>query len=380
VTGGGPAVRGTVAAGFEPVREAFAANLRDRRDGGCALAAVRDGQTLVDLWGGSADGAGSDWHEGTAAVVFSGSKGVVATLLLLLVDRGLLEPHAPVGEIWPEFATAGKEEVTLAMLFAHAGGVPGVAERLTVADLADPRRIARALAAQPPLVDPGTPSYHAITYGWLAAEVVRRLDGRSVGALLADDLARPLHLDLAIGVGPGHPLASRRAVLRPAPDYRLSAFLDSEPDPRLELVYGNPPLGIDAWNDPELLEIEAPAVNAVATARALAAMYGRLVAGNDPLVSAASLRLAGSEASAGDDPLSGRPLRFGPTGYELQGTPSQLGPAADALGHTGTGGTSHGAWPSLRTGFSYVTADLRPENADGRAGALLVALHEAVAA
>ncbi|HEX5260794.1 MAG TPA: serine hydrolase domain-containing protein [Gaiellales bacterium] len=380
MTGGGPAVRGTVAAGFEAVREAFAANLGVRGDGGCALAAVRDGRTVVDLWGGSADGAGRDWEAGTAAVVFSGSKGVVATLLLMLVDRGLLDPQARVGEVWPEFATAGKEEVTLGMLFAHAGGVPGVAEPLTVDDLADPPRIARALAAQAPLVDPGTPSYHAITYGWLAAEVVRRLDGRSTGRLLADELAEPLGLDLAIGVGPDHPLASRRATLRPAPDYRLSAYLDDDPDPRLALVYGNPPLQIASWNDPPLVAIEAPAVNAVATARALAGLYGRLVARDDPLVSPGSLRLAGSEASAGDDPLSGRRLRFGPTGYELAGTPSELGPPTDALGHTGTGGTSHGAWPSLRTGFSYVTADLRPENADGRAGALLAALHEAVAA
>ena len=87
-----------------------------------------------------------------------------------------------------------------------------------------------------------------------------------------------------------------------------------------------------------------------------------------------------SEASAGDDPLSGRPLRFGPTGFELAGTPSELGPAPDAFGHTGSGGSSHGAWPALATGFSYVTADLRPEADDGRAGALLHALHEAVAA
>jgi hypothetical protein len=210
--------------------------------------------------------------------------------------------------------------------------------------------------------------------------VVRRLDGRSIGRLLAEELAGRWQLDLAIGVGPGHPLTARRAMLRPDPGYRLSAYLDGEPDPRLALVYGNPPLSIADWNDPALLEIEVPAVNAVATARSLAGMYGLLVTEDDPLVSPDSLRLAGSEASAGVDPLSGRPLRFGPTGYELSGTPSELGPPPDAVGHTGTGGTSHGAWPSLRTGFSYVTADLRPENADGRAGALLAALHEAVAA
>lgn len=198
--------------------------------------------------------------------------------------------------------------------------------------------------------------------------------------MLADELAEPLGLDIAIGLDPASPLQASLATVREAPEFALSAYLSDDPDPRLSLVYGNPPLGPHAWNDPELLALEVPAVNAVATARSMAVLYGGLVGSQDPLVRPDTVATGRSEASRGDDPLSGRPLRFGPTGYELAGTPSELGPPPDAFGHTGAGGGSHGAWPSLRTGFSYVTADLRPENADGRARDLFRALHTAIAA
>ena len=376
----GPAVQGTVAPGFESVRDAFERNLMERADGGCALAAVVDGLTVVDLWGGAADGTGRPWQRETAAVIFSGSKGVVATLLLLLYERRLLEPNALVAEVWPEFAVAGKGGITVAQLLAHAGGVPGLLEPIDRSQLAHPDHIAARIAAEPPLIEPGRPCYHALTYGWLAAELVRRVDGRSLGRMLADELAEPLGLDIAIGLDPASPLQASLATVREAPEFALSAYLSDDPDPRLSLVYGNPPLGPHAWNDPELLALEVPAVNAVATARSMAVLYGGLVGSQDPLVRPDTVATGRSEASRGDDPLSGRPLRFGPTGYELAGTPSELGPPPDAFGHTGAGGGSHGAWPSLRTGFSYVTADLRPENADGRARDLFRALHTAIAA
>jgi CubicO group peptidase (beta-lactamase class C family) len=379
VSSRGAAVQGTVAPGFEPVGDAFERNLHERGDGGCALAAVVDGLTVVDLWGGSADATGRLWQRDTAAVIFSGSKGVVATLLLLLYQRRLLEPAARVADLWPEFGVAGKDGITVAQLFAHAGGVPGLPEPIDRSQLAHPDRLAARIAAEPPLTEPGRPCYHALTYGWLAAELVRRVDGRSIGRMAAEELAEPLGLDIAIGVDPSSPLAAGLATVRPAADYALSAYLSDDPDPRLRLVYGNPPLGPPSWNDPGLLALEVPAVNAVATARSLAGLYGGLVRPEDPLVRPETLAIGCSEASCGDDPLSGRPLRFGPTGYELAGTPSELGPPQDAFGHTGAGGGSHGAWPSLRTGFSYVTADLRPENADGRARDLLGALHTAIA-
>jgi CubicO group peptidase (beta-lactamase class C family) len=367
-----PAVAGRVAPGFEDVRAAFERNAET----GGAFAAMVGGELVVDLWGGIADTAtGRPWGERTCAVVFSGTKGVVATALLVLVERGLLDLDAPVASVWPEFAAAGKGEITIAQLGSHSAGVPGLD---TPFDLADPRAMARALAAQAPIVPVGSPSYHAITYGWLANELLTRLDGRSAGEFVRDEIALPLgDLDLRIGLPPDDDLAPERAQLRLGPDFELGAFSTAEPDPRLELVYGSSRASPEVWNDSGVLALGVPAAGGVGTARALATLYGRLVSGDGP-VGEGTLRIGRRPAGVGDDPLTGRPLRFGPTGYELAGTPSTLGPAADGFGHTGAGGSSHGGWPSLRTGFSYVTAELRSEDGDQRARSLLAALHEAL--
>jgi CubicO group peptidase (beta-lactamase class C family) len=361
-------VSGHAEPGFERVRDTF---LEILPTGGGAFAATVDGRLVVDLWARGA--GGGQWDDDTAAVLFSGTKGVVGTVLLVLADRGRLDLDAPVASVWPEFGTAGKEDITIAQLAAHAAGLPAVEQRLRRDDLFHPEHIAALLAAQRPMLPPGTPTYHAITWGWLCGEIVRRVEGRGVG-----EVARELFgdLDIRIGLDPADPLASRVARIAPSPDYRLGAYLVDDPDPRLELVYGNPPVGPDDWADADLLRPEIPGVNGVATARAMAEMYGRLVSGE--LVSAETLRRGSSAEAVGDDPLTGRLLRFGPTGYELAGTPSALGPAGDAFGHTGTGGGSHGGWPSLRTGFSYLTARLRPETVDARARSLLDTLHDAV--
>lgn len=362
------AVSGVVAPGYEPVREAFAASA----DGsGCAFAACVDGRLVCDLQTG---GFGAD----AATVLYSGTKGVAATALLLLVEDGALDLDAPVAAVWPEFAAAGKAEITVATLLAHAAGLPAVERPLARPDLADPRALAAALAAQTPMFPPGVPCYHAVTWGWLAAEVSFRAGGGTLGAVIHDRLARPLGLDLRLGLAAHDPLASRLVRPRLAPDYRLTAFMADEPDPRLERVYGNPPLPIDAWADADLRSIEAPAVNGVATARAMAALYGALACGR--VLHPETLARAGRAAAEGNDPLTGRRLRYGPSGYELAGTPSELGPAGDAIGHTGAGGGSHGAWPGLRTGFSFLPAELRSQDADRRAAGVLTALHRVVAA
>ena len=235
------------------------------------------------------------------------------------------------------------------------------------------------LAAQAPIVDIGTATYHAFSYGWLCDALVRRVDGRSVGHFVADEIARPLDLDLSIGTPPAR--AARTARLRRAPNFAFSAFLgDSEPDERLGLVYDNPPLPLQ-WDDPALLAIEVPGANCVATARSLASLYGCLSAGGKmgdvQLLQPDTVELGRRQLSSGEDPLSGRLLRFG-VGFELAPNPSELGPPLDAFGHTGAGGSSHGAWPSQRTGFSFVVSEMRPENDDGRAGRVLGALRDAV--
>jgi CubicO group peptidase (beta-lactamase class C family) len=361
-------VSGRAARGFERVRDRF---LETLPTGGGAFGATVDGRVVVDLWGRGA--GGGQWEEKTAAVLFSGTKGVVATVLLVLADRGRLDLDAPVASVWPQFAQGGKGDITIGQLAAHAAGLPAVEQPLRREDLTHPERIAALLAAQEPMLPPGTPSYHAITWGWLCGEIVRRVEGRSAGEMVRELFG---DLDIRIGVDQADPFAGRIARVAPSPDYRLGAYLAEDPDPRLHQVYGNPAIAADEWGDPALLELEIPAANGVATARAMAELYGRLVCGT--LVRPATLALARTPAAEGDDPLTGRLLRFGPTGYELAGTASVLGPPADAFGHTGTGGGSHGGWPSLRTGFSYHTARLRPETVDARARSLLDTLHDAV--
>jgi CubicO group peptidase (beta-lactamase class C family) len=369
------AVEGTVAPGFEPLREAFAEVVASQTDeSGAAFAATVDGRTVVDLWGGAAD-AGRPWQVDTLCVLFSGTKGVVATALLVLADRGALRLTDRVADHWPEFGANGKGEITVAQLGAHAAGLPWIEERMDADALSDPVLLADALAAQAPVLPVGRPCYHALTFGWLCDGLVRRVAGRSVTELIGSDLAAPLELDLRIGLEGDTAAAGRLARLRRAPDYELSALAVDEPDPRLELVYRNPPIG-DFVASVGWLQPAIASANGIATARAMATLYGAVV--SEKLASDAMLAAAIGVSAAGDDPLTGRPLRFGPTGYELSGTPSELGPPADAFGHTGAGGSSHGGWPELRTGFSFLTSELRREDLDQRSSTLLATLHGCV--
>ncbi|HET9600607.1 MAG TPA: serine hydrolase domain-containing protein [Acidimicrobiales bacterium] len=370
-------VQGDVASGFGAVADAFAGCVADDAPG-AAFCAVVDGQVVADLWAGTRDERGRPWEADTACLVASGTKGVVATAMAMLLERDLLELDAAVSRYWPEFAAAGKEGVRVADVVAHTAGLPGVVAPLSVEDLRDPPRIEALLAAQEPMVPIGEPTYHALTYGWLCDALVRRVDGRTVGRFVADEIAGPLELDLSIGTPPER--AARAAEMRQAANFALAAFLgEGPPDPRLAYVYGNPP--VLRLREPEMLALEVPGANCVATARALAGLYGCLARGGEldgvRILAPETVELARRPLSEGHDPLSGRLLRFG-VGFELAPNPSELGPEADAFGHTGSGGSSHGAWPARRTGFSFVISEMRPENDDGRAGRVLRALQGAL--
>jgi CubicO group peptidase (beta-lactamase class C family) len=355
-----------LAAGYEAVAEEFRRTLEDDAGGGAAFAAVIDGELVVDLWGGSADEE-VPWREDTLQLVFSGTKGLVATCLLLLLDRGALDLDAPVARYWPEF---GKEEVLVRHVVSHTAGLPGLRRRLAVTDLLDDERMARLVAEEPLVWPAGTRlAYHALTFGWICGELVRRIDGRSIGSFFADEVVVPLGLELWIGL-PAE-LEPRVARLQRAADYGIT-FLGDEPEPLLEALYG-PLLAAFPWNDPEFHQAEIPAANAVGTARSIALLYASL----GKLVDEETLLLARTELSRGLCAVTQRPCAFG-VGFELQTELMALGPPEDAFGHTGSGGSRHGAWPSEGVGFSYSMNVLRSENDDGRARRLLAALHEAL--
>uniref|UniRef100_UPI000AFA0634 serine hydrolase domain-containing protein n=1 Tax=Streptomyces kanamyceticus TaxID=1967 RepID=UPI000AFA0634 len=209
-------VHGTAVAGFEAVRDAFVRNFAERGERGAAVTVYRDGHKVVDLWGGTKDVEGAatrehgvatrehgvaPWEHGTAQIVRSATKGVAAAALLLLHQRGELDLAAPVGAYWPEFKARGKEHVLVRHVLAHRAGVPALDRPLTPAEALDPDLAAAVVAAQAPFWEPGTDhGYHAHTYSWLTGELVRRVTGRPVGEWIDAEIARPLGLDLWVGL------------------------------------------------------------------------------------------------------------------------------------------------------------------------------------
>lgn len=429
-------VQGTVADGFGPVRDAFAANFTRHGERGAAVVLYREGEKVVDLWGGtktpdgaddfdggegsdggerpdgsegSGGGEGSDgreeskgghepWTQDTAQVVRSVTKGVAAAVPLLLHQRGQLDLDGRVSAYWPEFKAAGKERVLVRHLLAHRTGVPVLDTPLTPDQAVDGISGPLAVAAQRPVWEPGTAhGYHAQTYSWLLGELVRRVTGRTIGRWIAEEIARPLGLDLWLGlpeerrgrvgriaaVEPPAAPASAGPRLRPKRSV-AEAYRDPESLTRRAFAAITP---VPDENDPAYLAAELPASGGVATAEALARFYAALIG---PLPSARTLRSGGrlfapatltmarTEESAGPDQVLVVGTRFG-LGYMLHGPACPLlGPGS--FGHPGRGGSLAFADPEARIGFAYVTNGMRRGvTADPRAQALVRAVRTSLA-
>ncbi|WP_284749902.1 serine hydrolase domain-containing protein [Amycolatopsis sp. RTGN1] len=340
-------MKGTVAPGFEPVREAFASVLA-ATDGGAAFSVVRRGEVLVELWGGPG------WTRDTLVVLFSGTKGVVATVMALL----RIDPLSPVSRYWPEFPSGDVSHV-----LSHTIGLPYVEADVS---FLDNRANASALATQRPLWTPGSRvAYHAATYGYLCTELIRRVTGRSAGSVVRS-LLGGFDIHLGTPASEDH----RVARLTRSPDYRISTFLH---DPVRRRVVDRMYRGLlepATINSAEYRRAELAAGGATGTAAAMARLYDRICAG---LVPAPVLASATSTWSSGTDAINDRPVRFG-LGYELADSLGTYGPVEEAFGHSGAGGGRHGAWPEEGLGFSFTTSELQPEDTDRRGSLLLEAL------
>lgn len=382
-------VHGTVADGFEPVRDAFAANLAQRGERGAAVAVHRHGRLVVDLWAGEAhaDRPGTPWRSDTAQVIRSAGKGPAAAVLLLLHQRGLLDLDAPVSAYWPRFKAAGKEAARVRQLLTHRVGVPALEVPLTVAQALDGVSGPRAVAAQAPAWEPGTDhGYHAQTYSWLLGELVLRVTGRTLGQWFAREIARPLGLDLWFGVPEAEAHRVGRVALAQEPPVVASAGLRTRPKQSVVDAYADPAsltnrafgaieLPYDE-NDAAYLRGELPASNAVATARSLSRCYAALTTGVDdraPLFAPATLAVARSAESEGPDRVLVVNTRFG-HGFMLHGPSCPL-LAPGSFGHPGRGGSLGFADPESGVAFGYVTNTLyKSVTADARAQALLRAV------
>ena len=384
-------MNGTVAAGFQPVRDAFARNFDALGERGAGVVVYRDGHKVVDLWGGTRDvSGGAPWEPGTAQIMRSATKGVAAAALLLLHQRGELDLDAPVGAYWPEFKAHGKERVLVRDLLAHRAAVPALDRPLTPAEAADPDLGAAAVAAQAPAWQPGTDhGYHAQTYSWLTGELVRRITGRTIGAWTAEHIAAPVGADLWIGlpaaeahraglVGPVEPPAAPGG-LRTRPK-RNVADAYTDPDSLTRRAFGAIHPAPDE-NDPSYRAAELPASNGVGTADGLARFYASLIGdvdGGSRLFTPETMEKARTETSAGPDRVLVVPTRFG-LGYMLHGVASPLlGPGS--FGHPGRGGALGFADPESKIAFGYVTNGMQKGvTADPRAQALVRAVRASLA-
>lgn len=377
-----PPVDGTVAPGFEAVAAAFAANFAEQGDVGAAVCVFHHGQPVVDLWGGYADREqGREWQRDTLQLVFSTTKGVAATCVHQLVERGVLDLDAPVARWWPEFAQAGKGSIPLRWVLSHEAGLAAVTGAVTMDDVLGWEGVVEAIAAQAPVWEPGTAhGYHARSYGWILGEVVRRATGRTIGRYFADEVAAPLDLDFFIGLPERE--QGRVARLYPpviAPEERevMDAFLG--PDTLLGQVLRGPSNLFnydDMWNRPEVLAAEMPSSNGVGTARAIAKLYASLIGEVDGvrLLAPATVARATEVQVSGPDHVIGLPMAFG-LGFMTPPSPGGTG----AFGHDGAGGSLGMADPAGEWSIGYVMNQMQLGlTGDARSTGLVAATRAAV--
>lgn len=318
-------VQGTVAPGFEPVRDAFLANLTSGADIGASVAIVARGRLVVDLWGGHLDADRTrPWQADTIVNVWSTTKTMTALCALLLVERGELDVHERVAHYWPEFAAAGKGEIEVRHLLSHSSGLSGWQEPLASEDIYDWDKCTRLLAAQAPWWEPGTASgYHAVTQGFLVGEVVRRITGQSLGTFFAKEIAGPLGADFHIG-------------LDPANDARVGALIAGpravqaarDPGSIGARTMGNPQLSAEQSNALPWRRAEIPACNGHGNARSVALAQAALACGvgvnGVQLLSDATRDAVFEQQTYGPDLVLGTHLRFG-IGYGLRSEHAPIG-------------------------------------------------------
>ena len=365
-------VHGFFAPGFEAVRREFERNLAARGELGAACAAFHRGEKVVDLWGGVRDArSGEPWEEDTLVVVYSTSKGLAAMVLALLHSRGHLDYDERVATYWPEFAAAGKQDVTVRQLIGHEAGLPIVDEPLDPAILADFDRLAAAIARQPPLWRPGTRhGYHGVSLGWYEGELVRRTDpqGRTLGRFFAEEIAAPLGLDVFFGVPDTVEPRRIARIERSSPLHALTR-LHHMPAPMLAAManprsvsfrtFANPrfrrPADVDRK---EYRTLEFPAGGAVGGARDVARAYAAFAAREPELgLSAATLEEIVAPPRMPTRGWHDVVLRVETAfslGFARPHGPFRFGASARAFGHPGAGGSFAFADPDREVSFAYV--------------------------
>ena len=355
-------ITGTTAPGFEAVRDAFEQNFADTVDVGASVAAYVSGKEVVNLQGGFFDEARTaPYDANTLQLVFSTTKGATALCVAILADRGLVDYSAPVARYWPEFAQSGKADITVEQLMSHQAGLFTVDNPPSFDAVLRWGPIVDALASQTPYWAPGTThGYHALTYGWLAGELVRKVDGRSIGRFFADEIAGPLGLDFWIGLPEN--LEQRVSPLIAAEPLEddAKAMIDAFMGPASNLGRALSLSGAIAFdeahnvfNSRAVHAAEIPAANGITNARSLARMYAGALGHIDgvTLFSEATRDRIRTRLTTGSDQCIIMETAFG-CGFMTHCDFTPYG-GPGSFGHTGAGGSVAFAHPESGVSFGY---------------------------
>jgi CubicO group peptidase (beta-lactamase class C family) len=362
-------IDGTVADGFEPVREAFVENLRTRNELGAACAVYYRGEKIVDLWGGYRDtDRVSPWESETMVLVASGTKGMTAAAIAVALSQGLFALEDRIADHWPAFAQHGKGEVTVRQLLSHQAGLATLDGRLSPEQIADTEFLSDLLAAKELDWEPGTrQGYHAFTLGWYGSELLRHTDGRTVGQFFAEEVAEPLGLEFYIGLPERIPadrvadldafgyLDMLRNFLTMSPRFVLSFFNPWSVTSRaLNVLATSQPSDL---NSPAFRAVEIPSANGIGTARSMARLYGDLATGGEALgldEAVFAELTAPPVPPPGDrkDVVIGIETAYA-MGYSKPSPDFRFGTSDAAFGTPGAGGSFGFADPDAELGFAY---------------------------
>ena len=363
---------------FSKVKETFEKLHQEDREIGSCFAVYKDGKPLVDLWGGFQDkDKTKPWQKDNLVTVYSTTKGVAAFCIALAMEKGLLKYEEKVSTYWPEFASNGKEDITVGMLMSHQAGICSPETR-NVDDYYNQNLMAEKLAGMTPIWEPGTASgYHSMTFGWLTSELILRVTGKSLGTFFREEVGDQHEIDFFIGL----PESEDHRVAELVP-FEIVRNENSEQQ-KIELTEAqksqrNSAGTLDIQNTKAWRQAEIPSANGQGNARGLAKIYSLIVPEDNSLklLKDDTVNQMTTMQIEGRDLVLAVQVRWG-VGFILNKHKVIYGPVESAFGHSGYGGSCAFGDPENKIGVSYVMNRMLDNfNADGRSIELINATYD----
>ena len=363
---------------FSKVKETFEKLYQEDREIGSCFAVYKDGNPLVNLWGGFQDkDKTKPWQKDNLVTVYSTTKGVAAFCIALAMEKGLLKYEERVSTYWPEFSNNGKEDITIGMLMSHQAGICSPETR-NVEDYYNQSLMAEKLAGMTPIWEPGTASgYHSMTFGWLTSELILRVTGKSLGTFFREEVGDQHEIDFFIGL----PESEDHRVAELVP-FDIVRSENSEQQ-QVELTDAqksqhNSAGTLDIQNTKAWRQAEIPSANGQGNAGGLAKLYSLIVPEDNSLklLKDDTVNQMTTMQIEGRDLVLAVQVRWG-VGFILNKHKIIYGPVEGAFGHSGYGGSCAFGDPENKIGVSYVMNRMLDNfNADGRSIELINATYD----